>query len=83
LEIARIALVQPERFVGMVMADILKQLFGRRAAETQDDVLGEDMAPSPSALAEHTALSGKHDATPLEQSRTPFSSRAKTPIRDF
>jgi hypothetical protein len=65
------------------MADILKQLFGRRAADNHDDVIGEDMAPSPTALAEHTALTGKHDQQPARPSRKPFVSRAKTPIRDF
>lgn len=65
------------------MGDRLERLFGRGQSGGEIEPLGEDMAPSPIALAERSALSGDVSSTVSTNQGGPFSSSVQAPVRDF
>ena len=65
------------------MSNKIKRLFGLNAAVTEPEPLGEDMAPSPHALAERTALSNADRTTVRTRASGPFVSTARAPLRDY
>jgi len=66
------------------MSDTLSWLLGRRASVADRQALGEDMVPSPEALAERSSLSrAASEASDDKQSNGPFRSAALGPVRDF
>lgn len=60
-----------------------RDLFGRKPNERDEEPLGEDMAPSPMALAEHSALTEVSPPVRRVAMRKPFVGNAPAPIRDF
>jgi len=60
-----------------------RDMFGRSANERDDEPLGEDMAPSPMALAEHSALTEVSATDSRAPVNGPFLGNAPAPIRDF
>jgi hypothetical protein len=70
------------------MGTLFNRLFGRGAAEIEDDVLGCDMVPAPTLLAASMAkLDPANDDDPaLRPASTsafgPFTTSAQAPIRD-
>ena len=65
------------------MNKTLSKLLGRRTGKSDIEPLGEDMAPSPGALAERTALSSAKSKPVTETSAGPFRTAANAPARDF
>jgi len=63
------------------MNDRMKRLFGNDKAQTEIESLGEDMAPSPHALAERSALSAENLEPSVKSSSSPFVTAAQAPIR--
>lgn len=66
------------------MGSILESLFARRSAESEDEVLGCDMVPPPSALAALFDPQAEDDpARPASPAPFgPFTTMAQAPIRD-
>ena len=58
-------------------------LLGRIRKSSDSEPIGEDMVPSPDALAERTALSKAASQADLDSSVGPFRSAAIAPMRDF
>lgn len=65
------------------MSGKIKRLFGFEGGQSDPEPLGEDMAPSPYALAERTALSGDTADAPASDSSSPFVNTMQAPLRDF
>jgi len=65
------------------MTTKLGKLLGRSAEGTEKETIGEDMVPSPDALAQRSALSDATDFSHPKSSTGPFSSIARAPVRDF
>ncbi len=65
------------------MGGTLKRLFGMEMASADTVSLGEDMAPSPHALAERTALRADEPIDGIDKASGPFASAAQAPMRDF
>ena len=67
---------------GESMSSRFRKLFSRTVIASDAEPLGEDMAPSPLALAERSALSTENSDAD-SGSASPFSSAAPAPIRDY
>lgn len=66
------------------MSGTFTRLFQRDDAPSDPDTLGEDMVPSPSALAERSALAEpERDRAPKYGRAKPFSTAIAAPMRDF
>lgn len=65
------------------MGSLFGKFFGQAIPESEDDVLGCDMAPAPSVLATVTAPSEEGEALRPQSKRIgPFTTSAQAPIRD-
>lgn len=65
------------------MTDTFRQFFGFSPRKDEIEALGEDMAPAPSALAQHSELSAEKKTPRLTASGKPFASKTTAPLRDF
>lgn len=65
------------------MTNKFRTLIFGTSGDTEPDIVGEDMAPSPLTLAERSALSPSSDDEGSQLGSRPFSSNSSVPIRDF
>jgi len=61
----------------------LGKIFSRTATPQDAEPLGEDMVPSPDAIAERSALTEPKEKSDPKAAHGPFASSALAPVRDF
>jgi len=65
------------------MNETIGKFLRRCTGKPDSEPLGEDMAPSPDALAERTALSLSTSKSAAQKSPGPFRTAVRAPVRDF
>lgn len=68
---------------GNEMTGTINKLLGRQERAIEKQAIGEDMVPSPDALAERSALSGGAADASVKSNTRPFRSAVDGPVRDF
>jgi len=64
------------------MSNRINRLLGRNETNSEKEVIGEDMVPSPDTLAERSALSGASEPAAKRPSG-PYRTVARQPLPDF